>query len=81
MAWKWHSFNKTNEELVVVVVTGSTGMPLGGICIYENYWCPGGGELHGTECQSVDFVDYDEDLGSDAVIEKRQLASLFEDTP
>lgn len=39
VAWKWHSFNKTNEELVVVVVTGSTGMPLGGICIYENYWC------------------------------------------
>lgn len=39
------------------------------------------GELHGTECQSVDFVDYDEDLGSDAVIKKRQLASLFEDTP
>lgn len=40
VAWKWHSFNKTNEELVVVVVSGSTGMPLGGICIYENYWCP-----------------------------------------
>lgn len=39
------------------------------------------GELHGTECQSVDFVDYDEDLGSDAVIKKRQLASPFEDTP
>lgn len=52
------------------MVSGSTGMPLGGICIYENCWCPLAAELHGTECQSVDFVDYYEDLWSDTVKRK-----------